>query len=446
MSTQKLKILCFCVMVTLVLFVGMGGIQAVKAEEGVTLRIWDWHSTEVPETMKWVYTTFEKEYNIRVKVETYPWEEIHKKIPMACEAKALPDVIEFNANFLLSSLVTKGALQNLDSYIEEQGGKKFLKRFKPGSVLKEKRHVYSLPLLLWKHDLIYNTNLFKEKCDPPRNWDELEAIAKALTNKEKGIYGFGIPGNSGETILYFADFIAQNGGRLGLPPGSPRVPKEVRIEDIGINKPKAVEAITFALDLVKKYGPPFVAADAKRIRDLFTSGHIAMMYEGADAIVFMAYPEMDFRIGITRMPIGPVGKPAAVNDYGNCQMGISAWSKHKDAAYKFLTFITSDRVQRKLSEGTGMVAGVYGADRALLYARPRMWPAVESLAATEPEWYVIPIYRHLPPQMLTAADIFNVEIQKAYLGKKTVQEAMDTVAEKWKELWDEWREKYGPSE
>lgn len=445
MRIQQSSVLRLGLALVLALSMTSIGFESLQAEQKPTLTMWEWHSTEIPETMEWVYTTFEEEYGIHIDVETYPWEDVHQKIPMGAEAGTMPDLVEFNANFLLSSLVAKGSLASLDSYIEKRGGKEFLDRLKPNSVLKERGHIYSLPLLLWKHDLIYNTRLFKEKYDPPKDWDELEAIAEKLTDKEKGIYGFGIPGASGETILYFANFVAQNDGRLGLPPGSPRVPEEVKIEDIGVNKPKSVEAIKFALNLVKKYGPPFAGADSKRIRDLFIAGRIAMYYEGADAIVFMTHPEMDFRIGTDRMPIGPVGKLATVNDYGNCQIGISASSKHKDLAYKFLTFITSDRVQKKLAEGSAMVPGVNAADEALLLSRPRMWPAIESLKASEPKWKVVAAYRSLPPQLLAATDIFNTEIQKAYLGRKTVQEAMDTVAQKWEELWSEWRRKYGPS-
>jgi len=419
--------------------------EAKAAEEMPTITIWEWHSTEVPEVMEWLYSEFEEEYGIKVKAEALPWDDVHVKIPIGCEAKQMPDLIEFNANFLLSTLTAKGCLANLDDYIEKQGGNEFLNQFKPNSVLREGGHVYSLPVLLWKHDLIYNTSLFGEKYDPPKNWDELEAVAKALTDKEKGIFGFAIPGACGETILYFANFVAQNGGRLGLAPGSPRVPATVTPDDIGINEPKAIEAIEFALKLVKEYGPPFAGADCKRIRDLFTAGNIAMYYEGADAIVFMTNPDMSFRVGTSRIPIGPLGKPATVNDYGNAQIGMSANTKHKDECYKFLSFITSNQVQQEFSKGTAMVAGVNAADEALIMDRPRMWPAIESLGAKEPDWYVVSAYLDLPPQVQGATDIFNTEMQRAYLGEKTVKEAMDTVALKWKELWDEWREKYGAS-
>jgi ABC-type glycerol-3-phosphate transport system substrate-binding protein len=48
----------------------------------------------------------------------------------------------------------------------------------------------------------------------------------------------------------------------------------------------------------------------------------------------------------------------------------------------------------------------------------------------------------LPPQTGAALDIFIAEIQKAALGEKTVQKAMDTVVKGWKDLWDEWQNTY----
>jgi len=417
------------------------------AEEKPTLTIWEWHSTEAPEVMEQVYKQFEQKTGVKLDVQPLPWEDNMQKISIAGEAGQLPDLVEMNANFLLLPLVVREALEPLNSYIEQENGSEFIDRFKPNSILDVNGKIYSLPILLWKHDLIYNPNMLDNEYETPSSWQEMENVAKALTDKDNGIYGFGIPGASGETLLYFTDFIAQNGGYVGLPNGFPRVPEEVKIDDVGINKPEAVEAIEFALKLVEDYGPPFANASAKEIRDLYTSGYLAMMYEGADAIVFLAYEGMPFEIQTASMPIGPAGKPAAVNDFGNCQFAMSANSKHKEEAWEFLKFITSDEIQIELTEGIAMVAAVKGEpDDALISMHPRMKPAIESLNASEPDWYVLDAYSTLPPQIQMAVDIFNMEIQSVYLGKKSVQEAMDKVANDWIGLWEEWRDKYGTLE
>jgi len=423
--------------------------EVEKAEEAVeeekpTLTIWEWHSTEVPDTMEQVYSQFEQQTGIKLDVQTLAWEDNISKISIASEAGELPDLIEMSANFLLLPLVVNGSLEPLDNYIEEENRSEFLDRFKPNSILEVGGQIYSLPVLLWKHDMIYNPNIFGNDYDPPTNWQELEGVAKALTDKDNGIYGFGIPGASSETLLYFADFIAQNGGYIGLPSDFPRVPEEIKLADIGINNAEALEAIEFALKLVKEYGPPFANASSKEIRDLFTAGNLAMMYEGADAIVFLAYEGMGFEIQTASMPIGPLGKPAAVNCYGDCQFAMSANSEHKEEAWEFLKFITSDDIQVILTKGTAMVAAVKGdADEALLSEHPRMQPAIESLNASEPDWYVIDFYSQLPPQVQVATDIFNTEIQKVYLGNQSLQEAMDKVANDWIGLWDKWRSEHG---
>ena len=418
--------------------------QTEAVEEEPTLTVWEWHSTEVPDVMEQIYSQFEQQTGIRLDVQPLGWEDNMSKISIAAEAGELPDLIEMNANFLMLPLVVNGSLEPLNNYIEQENGSKFKERFKPYSILEVEGQIYSLPILLWKHDMVYNPNLCGDDFESPKSWEELEAAAKSLMDIDKAIYGFGIPGASGETILYFANFIAQNGGYLGLPTGSARVPEEIKLEDIGINKPEAVEAVEFALHIVKEYGPPFANASSKEIRDLFTSGHLAMMFEGADAIVFLTYEGMDFEIQTASMPIGPIGKPAAVNDYGNAQFAISSNSMYKDEAWEFLKFITSDEIQTILSEGTAMVAGTKGdPDEALISVHTRMKPAIESLSASEPDWYVLDAYSELPPQVQMASDIFNTEIQNAYLGNQSVQEAMDNVANQWIELWDEWRIKYG---
>jgi ABC-type glycerol-3-phosphate transport system substrate-binding protein len=82
------------------------------------------------------------------------------------------------------------------------------------------------------------------------------------------------------------------------------------------------------------------------------------------------------------------------------------------------------------------------ASEVLAKSDIRSLPAIEGLQGTEPEWYVIPLYSSLPPQTGAALDIFIAEIQKAALGEKTVQKAMDTVVKGWKDLWDEWQNTY----
>lgn len=430
------------VVILSVLLIGCVSVLSASAQKP-TLTIWTWKGIEDPATVMPILQDFEKKYNCRLVHEGYSYPDMLEKPLIAAEARALPDILEMSADSIMPILVEKGALENLDQYIEKFGGKSFLDRFVESVLMTYKGHYYSLSEFPYNLQLIYNTNMFREKFNPPRNWEELESICKELADKEKGVYGITIPGNDPETLLYLTYFIAQNGGRAGLPKELGKVPsREVKIEDIGINKPEAVEALEFALHLAKEYGTPFVGYTYKMARESFIRGEAAILYDGPHTIAFMGGYDPDFRIGADRMPIGPIGKPVAVVVPGDTTLAIASTSKHKDLAFQFIEYITSDEVMTKYALKVATTPGNKHAIESLSKTDIRVLPAIEQLAGTEPEWYVIPLYSTLPPQVGAALDVFNTEIQKAALEEKTVQEAMDNVAKSWKALWDEWQSTY----
>lgn len=427
------------VFVLLILLMGCVFVFSASAQQP-TITIWTWKGIESPDIVMPIIQDFEKKYNCKVIHEGYSFPDMISKTNLAAEANALPDVIEMCADIIMSNLVGKGALENLDPYIEKAGGKEFLDRFSEAVLMTSKGHYYSLPEGPYNLMFTYNTNMFKETFNPPTNWEELESVCKALTDKKKGVFGIAIAGNDTETLLNLSYFIVQNGGIIGLPQELGQVPdREVKIEDIGINKPEAVEALEFALHLIKEYGMPFAGTSVKMSRESFIRGESAIIFDGANPIHYLGSYNPDFRIGTANMPIGPVGKPSAVISPGDTTLAISSTAKNKDLAFQFIDYMTSDEVATRWAVGQNCPSGNKRANEALVKADIRVMPVINALNGTKPEWHVISLYSSMPPQTEAAIDIFNVEIQKAALGEKTVQEAMDTVANDWKDLWDEWQ-------
>jgi ABC-type glycerol-3-phosphate transport system substrate-binding protein len=443
MNLKSIKMSLKLVFVLLILLIGCFFILNASAQQP-TIRIWTWKGIEDPEKLMPILQDFEKKYNCKIMHEGYSYPDMLSKPLIAAEANALPDVLEIAADSIMPILVEKGALENLDPYIEKAGGKEFLDRFSESVIMTYKGHHYCVSEFPYNLEFLYNTNMFKEKFNPPKNWGELESICKALTDKEKGVYGITIPGNDPETLIYLSYFIVQNGGRIGLAKELGQVPdREVKIEDIGINKPEAIEALEFALHLAKEYGTPFVGTDYKMARESFIRGEAAIIFDGPHTIAFMGSNyDPSFRISSDRMPIGPIGKPAGLVVPGDTTLAISSTAKNKDLCFQLLDYITSDEVMTKYALAASTTPGNKHASEVLAKSDIRSLPAIEGLQGTEPEWYVIPLYSSLPPQTGAALDIFIAEIQKAALGEKTVQKAMDDVANGWKKLWDEWQNTY----
>jgi len=442
MSLKLIKMNLKLVFVLLILLIGWVFVFSASAQQP-TITVWTWKGIESPDVVMPILQDFEEKYNCKIVHEGYSFPDMISKSLMAAEAGALPDVIEMCADIIMSALVEKGALENLDPYIEKAGGQSFLDRFSEATIMTYKGSHYCLSEGPYNIIFLYNTTMFRERFNPPKNWEELESICKALTDKENGVYGIAIPGNDTETLLTLSSYIAQNGGRVGLTKELGQVPnREVKIEDIGINKSEAVEALEFALHLAKEYGIPFVGTSVKMARESFIRGEAAIIFDGTHPIDYMGGYDPDFRIGSDRMPIGPIGKPVAVISPGDTTLAISSTAKNKDLCFQFLDYMTSDEVATKWSLGMHCPSSNKSASEALASTDIRTMPAIEQLNATEPEWYVISLYSSLPPQTEAALDIFTTEIQRAALEEKTVQEAMDYVASGWKNLWDEWQNTY----
>lgn len=436
------KVICY--LVAMVLIIGLmftGGTMAQEKKR--TLTLWEYHMAEIPNTVGPRYEKFEEEFNVDLVIKTLVYPELSIQQVLACEAGEMPDLIEVATS--IPPLAEKGGLEPLDSYIErEPGGREeFLSIFDPAFLIAPiyKDKLYFLPVYAGNYAIFYNKDMFKEAGIGhfPRNWDELRAALKKLT--KPGQWGIAMDGADVEIMAdSIVWLIAQNGGRVGLPPELGRVPeREVTIEDIGINNPEAVEAIEFLMKLIKvdKVVPSYASATQSIARQMFIAGKVAMKVDGPWAIHIFAPAEFEW--GIAKMPEGPAGKGTLIWT-GSDAYAMSTTCEPKDLGWEFIKFMTAnEETITHWAKTSPNVFATYLGREIVAETAPIMRPFVEML-----EWEnVLDFISTMPPQFEAATDIFKMEIHKVVFGQKTVQEAMDTVAEGWKGLWDEWQEKYG---
>lgn len=115
------------------------------------------------------------------------------------------------------------------------------------SCLSSDGKLWSLPYYVLNQALIYDSKLLNEKKikQPPKSWSEIIKISKTLTSSEDEQWGFLLPlhnATSKELASCFQAFLWQAGGTLYDGDGR-----------ISINDDKAVKALGFLKDLVKKY-------------------------------------------------------------------------------------------------------------------------------------------------------------------------------------------------
>src|ERR1700740_3048495 len=149
--------------------------------------------------------------------------------------------------------------------------------------------LYALPFYGESSMLVYRKDLFDEKglqMPEQPTYDDIKKFADALTDKTKSIYGITLRGKPGwgENMAYLGTLINTFGGTWFDMQWHPT-----------IDSPEWKKAITFYVDLMKKYGPPGATSNGfNENLTLMTSGKAAMwidatvaggMLEGKDSQV-----------------------------------------------------------------------------------------------------------------------------------------------------------------
>ena len=205
--------------------------------------------------------------------------------------------------------------------------------------------LYGMPLFVESVALIYNKKLVPT---PPTTWADFVKIANEQTKGD--VYGFGFPlleqYHEGGFFMGFGGYVFKyaNG--------------KFDTADIGLNNAGSVEAAKFLRDMYAKKQPalPEVAIDRANMHGvqegMMEAGKLAMTINGPWREVPLKAAGIDY--GVAKLPSLPNGKPMSPF-LGVQLMGASAFSKNKDAALDFISYMTCTNSAVTLFEGNNKV-------------------------------------------------------------------------------------------
>ncbi len=355
-----------------------------------------------------------------------------------------PDVIYFD-RYAVAEWAARGAFEPLDPYIERDlkdiasGRRSDIARADvptPDRFYETcwdeamyKGGVYGIPNSVDNRALYYNADLLiaagfseevvdpdtgekKLRARPPRTWEEIvgtpgkgyrDGYAWRLTQRDaKGrLKVIGFPAYYGNSWLYMYGWM--NGAKFMSDDRMRCTLGERRI----------VEALTFmrrVYDIQGGYreAKAFEAGFRGDELDPFIQGKIAMKIDGVWVMRRQASygREQNFGVAPNPMPAGRIaeleaaGKKPAISWCGGWSYAIPTSAHHKDAAWEFIRFITSDKAFRMGAENDRIVAESQGR----LFV-PNQCP-VEKLNEEFYEKYVLRNDR-LPTRFKTAYKVFN---------------------------------------
>ena len=218
--------------------------------------------------------------------------------------------------------------------------------------------------------VFYNKELLAEKGfkAPPKTYDEMYAMAKALTDPAKGIAGFVGRGLKNANVVLFDNML------LGYDQETVSADGKKLLTDT----PAAIQAGEFYQKMMRDCGPPGnIGFNWNECQTTFMQGRAAMWWDG---IGFSA-PLLDKnksriveKVGFATVPAGPKSHNCATFIEG---IGIPAGAKNKKAAWLFVQWITGKTMmneQLRAGAGTPPRLSCYGReDIVKSSAFPKEW-------------------------------------------------------------------------
>jgi len=394
---------------------GSGGAQGGNDEGGegngkTRLVFWDNQQTEsgLSDYQRTAVQEFEEANpDIDVEVVTIPYDQYQQRLQLAVQGGNAPDISTvdqiWNPGFAQGE-----AIVPLDDYIT---GSESVKQdnFFPGAweSATYEDQVWGVPFNVdvWQFTY-YNRKMLDEAGVDPQSlvtWEGLRDAAEKMSGDGK--FGVGLFGHKGEDTVAVADsFIYSNGGSVLNEDGS-----------CGLDEPAAVEALEYLAGL-REYAPNGILnSSSEDMRELFLNESLATEWWPALEQPTLKESELDWGFVAGTAPEGkePVGT------YGGWNLVIYESSPNKEAAWKFIEFLTQPDVNGRVVDL--VPANVEAAESFLQENRRDPEVILEHLNNARP--------RPLSPEYLQLSTIQQEMLQAVYDGTPAQQAAQDACGE-----------------
>jgi multiple sugar transport system substrate-binding protein len=379
------------------------------AAEQVKLSFWhNWEGANADIMQELIERFNTQNPDILVEATFQPYADIMTLYQTAIVAETNPDIAALDL-VLLPQLVETGAVAALDDFVANDAEVQvddFYPMLANFDIINGMR--YALPVSTNNMQLIWNKDLFtKAGLDPevpPTTWAEMQAMAEQCQDADNGVVGFEYytqPTGEGITWQFQVWLWAAGGEFLNADNTA-----------AAFNTPAGEKALAYVADMLSGKGSqpgPW---------GLFGDQHACMQLDGS--WLFGYRKDAPFQWGIAAVPAPEDGTTAS--NVGGEHLFMFDNIENKEAAWKFMRYLTSAEVQIEWDQRTGFLPVRKSVAENADYltwineTEPRMLPFVEGMQ-----------FAHTRPataKYFAVSDAFSREIQKALLNEATPQEAL----------------------
>lgn len=412
MARKMSIILVFLFLFTAVM-TGCGGSSGeAGGKKVINVALWD---ENVKDTVNKSIELYKKNHpDVEVKVTYTPWADYWTKLKTSLAGNSGPDVFWMNGpNFY--AYASKGWIKDLQPLIDESKLDTSVYTDALVNLYTYNDHLYGLPYFLDAVGLYYNKELFDKAGvsypDGSWTWDTIEQNAAKLTDKQNGVYGYTalIDSQSG-----YYDLIHQAGGYII---------SEDKTKS-GFDSPEALSAFQWEKKLMDQgYSPNAQQQLETKPLQLFGSGKAAM-FPAISVSAPELYKLLGDRLGVAPLP---AGKQKATIVHG-LSWAMNEKTKHQQEAWDLIQVLSGKEGEQYLAESGFSIPAYKGTEEGWL----KSIPSLDLKVFVDSLDFAVPY----PVSERTAEwqDVETKELQDAYLGKKSFEEALKTIADKMNEI------------
>jgi multiple sugar transport system substrate-binding protein len=334
---------------------------------------------------------FEKDNpTIHVVVQQVPFIAAHEKLLTAYVGDSTPDASQMG-NTWIPEMVALHAIDELSTLHVEQAD--YFSGIWATNVVDGK--LYGIPWYVDTRVLFYRKDILASVgyAHPPRTWAEWIDCMEKLQREHKSRFGVLLPTNEPEQLVE----LAMTAGSRFLNADGTRG---------AFRDPHFVDAFNFYNELFRRgFAPKVSNLQVANLYQQFAQADFVMAVTGPWQVGEFKHrlpADMQDKWGTAPLPARDASQPTGIGMAGGSSLVIFKASKHKEAARKFIEYLSETRQQIRFSELTGDLPARRSAWKAPALANDPYFPAfLEQLERVEPlpkvpEWEEIAtaIYEH----------------------------------------------------
>ncbi|MDF2961464.1 MAG: sugar transporter substrate-binding protein [Paenibacillus sp.] len=365
---------------------------------------------------------FSKEFNIDVEYVAIPPADVKTKLLAAIEAGNPPDLLLAD-DFVAKQFVGNKQLVEVSDILKQFDFREDSKKYAYALEGWYEVPAYHSPNVMY----VRKDKLDEKKLAPPKTWEDVKNVAKAINDPKNNFYGLGFQlGGGGDSEGRINNLIRTFGTDLVNKDGK-----------VTVNTPEALEAIKFDASFFTENLSPqgAITGDDAYNNNAWLAGQVGIVFNSSSIYAAMKKdkPELLEKTLILPWPAGPKRQ---FGSGGGTAFVMFSKAKNTEAAKQYIKYFFDKDSYGKLLEKLNGLGGpvLNGMENTPFWQKP------ENKAWFDATRNIVPLGDPAPPDarasQVISENILSKGVQKIVVNKMDPQKALDEIEKEYKKVYE----------